>query len=152
MIDWYDYIQGAKQAGFIGSTKTYRPPKVQFGGHRSWAVSNPASTSWATNRRLAPPPGSKPSAYKPAGFPERVDFSLPLSAPPAPPPANTEGDILGSIGKAFGDTLSQLNLANAIPWFMERMHVLATEFADADTFVDPLAEELRGRPGRSSSA
>lgn len=77
---------------------------------------------------------------------ERINVKTPYSStrpgsqygPPPAIPQSTEGDILGSAVAAVGGVAQNINLANAIPWFMERTTAFAGELADAGV---PLARE-----------
>lgn len=89
----------------------------------------PSWSDLASGRITGTPPKAKPG---PAGFPERINATIPYSAnqPSAPtPPHSTQGDLFGSILGAVGSTVGNLNLGNAVPWFMERVHTLANEAA-----------------------
>lgn len=164
---------------------TYKPPKNSLaqtwqqatGQRRTFgtAVSRPRGVNWsdlasgrlASTRAVAPPP-QEPSPL------EKFQVSLPYSSsgprsPYAPPPPeaprSTEGDLVGSIAGAAGSVVANLNLANVIPWFMERVNVLSHDLADAqvpgaavaatatDTFIDgvdaiaqPIGQLIDGFP------
>jgi len=69
--------------------------------------------------------------------------ALPLTSPRSSPAAGHErrGQPRGLPLQGGGDTLSRLNVGNAIPWFVERTRVLASGLADADVpGVDVFAE------------
>ncbi len=71
-----------------------------------------------------------------ASFPEKIEFSAPWSTTQPTPSASTQGDILGSFGATIGNAPSYLNLANVVPWAMERPLVGIDEAAKALTSDD----------------
>lgn len=85
---------------------------------------------------------AQPTQYQPAGFPEKIEFSVPYSVnsqQPRPPQQDTRGDFFASLGASWDNAVGKggyLNLANAIPWGMERMGVLAGEAATGLTSDD----------------
>ncbi len=140
MAGWYDYLQTEISSRRYQPRATFRPqrPWSSLGGAR------PSDLSRSGARRLGAPVGGsdfgKPDAYQPAAPPERFDFSLPFSKPPvtvppvptapATPQPSTEGDILGSVSGAIGSMFTGgVNIANAIPWVMERTHEFAKGLA-----------------------
>lgn len=113
---------------------------------RGWAGTqefNPYRASSAAMGYTVPrsAAGSLNPKYPPAGFPQKIEFTVPTSAAsakPAPPTQNTQGDFLASLGASWENAVGTggyLNLGNAIPWGMERMGVLA-ETAAADLAGD----------------
>lgn len=94
----------------------------------------------ALPRVSAAPAATAPKAQ--AGFPQRIDLSLPWSSQSKMAPAykSTQGDILGSAGEALGGAVwgksSYLNLSNAIPWLVERPLVGVDEAAKQITSDD----------------
>jgi len=99
--------------------------------------------SGAMAPRLGAPVTGKAGLAKAAVGPviDRININYPYSstrpgspyAPSAPDaPRSTKGDLVGSFGDAAGSVVNQLNLGNFIPYFMERVNVLAGDLADAD--------------------
>jgi len=99
--------------------------------------------SGAMAPRLGAPVTGKAGLAKAAVGPviDRININYPYSstrpgspyAPSAPDaPRSTKGDLVGSFGDATGSVVNQLNLGNFIPYFMERVNVLAGDLADAD--------------------
>lgn len=92
------------------------------------------NATWSTlaSGRLAPPVGAPkpdpalaPANNPPAKFDAAYPTSYAQAQQPPQPPHDTTGDIFGSIGAAAGSTFGNMNLANAVPWLMERTGVLA---------------------------
>lgn len=134
--------------GFLDYTLRQAPYRPS--GYRPFSVTSPRSTfgaprrtagvAWsdlATGRLAGSRPPSSPAAA--VGAPERFEVSLPYSsagsqnpyAPTPVRPVSTKGDILGSIQGAGANLFSNLNLANVVPFMMERFNVLAGDLADA---------------------
>lgn len=117
--------QSAQLARNIASTQRYDPFRAAPS-----ALRVPRATVATLNPK-----------YKPAEFPEKIEFSVPWStgsAKPATPTKNTQGDFFASLGASFENAVGDggyLNLMNAIPWGMERGAVLA-ERAVADLSGD----------------
>lgn len=89
--------------------------------------------------------GASPSkpGYPKVGAPQKLEFSMPWSGGEdkiiAARPSSTQGDFFASLGASFDNAIGQggyLNLANAIPWGMERTGVLAREAAGMLTSDD----------------
>lgn len=135
MADWLSYLnQQAKRNQTFRPTyrPQYRPSYgSQSGSQPSYnpgAVGRSSSSMFSSGARA---PQAPAAPYTPASAPERFDFSVPYSpyTPPGavvPPAASTQGDLFASIGAS----MPKLDMANAIPWMMERVHVLAKGIAD----------------------
>lgn len=156
MATWNNYLRTQAQP----AAQTWR---AALSSRPSWsATAAPRARDWAnpggsSSSRTFTPSATKAAAYTAAGPPQRFDFSLPFSPAtttvpqaPAPPQPSTKGDILGSIGGAIG-SMSGLNIANAIPYLLERTHELANGVADATKDVPGVgflaggARDLTGR-------
>lgn len=143
-IDDFGAVAGAFGAAPAAPSRGYTSWNAQlssggFGGSsRSSALinwSDLASGSLGAGSYFSAP-SAKALAHVPAAPPERFDVKYPVrgfGAPPVPrPPQSTQGDIFGSALGAVGNTFGSLNLANVVPWFMERVNVLADEFSKSD--------------------
>jgi hypothetical protein len=146
---WQDTF---RLTGQVLRSPTYRPPTGGFQTPRSFGASpRPRSSgvSWSdvasgrlSNARALPAAVGDKNPIQPGMQEKGLDTfqgTLPFSSagvrspyapPPATAPVSTEGDILGSIQGALGSVTQNLNLANAIPWFMERINVAAHDYAD----------------------
>ena len=145
MGDWYDYLQTQVSTKSRPQPGVYRPRPV--------ATYNPTQGKVRQNAGgLGTPRGSaggvggyggSSDTYTPATMPERFDFSLPFTKPsvdvlqppsaPAKPQASTAGDPFGSIAAtAAARVEGGINIANAIPWVMERTHEAARAIADSN--------------------
>jgi len=101
------------------------------------------------------PTVSKPTTRARSGFPERINLDLPYSwqtsqiqASPVPY-QSTQGDLAASIGGTLGNVPSYLNLANVVPWAMERPLVGIKEIAtnltgDDENIVNKGVDALSG--------
>jgi len=165
MTNWYDYakLNATKQLQQTRPTfSSYRPsyrPDVG-GGYNPYAYSNTSAPMVAV-RPKALGASATASAYKPATMPERFDFAIPFPSPTLtgqaqvpqvakPAPVSTKGDLVASIGGAVGSLFTGgLNLATAVPWFMERTHEYAGALAKSlkTTAVGPALTAVEGGTG-----
>jgi hypothetical protein len=117
--------------------KPYRPKAVSFGRKQ-----RAESIRWSdlSSGSAAPARAALPAAVGTTPI-EKFNVSLPFSStgprnpyePPAPAaPQATQGDLLGSFGAAASQAVTNLNLANAIPFFMERINTLSHDLADSE--------------------
>lgn len=140
---------GAPSATAPKGYTTWNSHLRSLGYGQSFGGSSGVSWNDLASGRLGQPKATTPKpANTPAGFPERINVTYPYSAnqqsfgapaPPPTPPHSTQGDLFGSIGSAVGSLNGPINLANAIPWFMERVHVLARDLAHSNV---PVVHEL----------
>jgi hypothetical protein len=101
------------------------------------------TVTWSNLARGRLPAASQPTQARPSAPLERVNIQTPYSStrpgsqfgPPRVEPTSSQGDLPGSVLGAIGGVAQNLNLANAIPWFMERVNVLSGELADSDVPV-----------------
>ncbi|HEY6012719.1 MAG TPA: hypothetical protein VIU37_01885, partial [Candidatus Limnocylindrales bacterium] len=137
---------GAKAASSAPSSYTSWNTRLRSSGYQTDYGQSSLVTwsdlgSGSLGSGITPPfssiaPRTPKQPYVPAAPPERFDIKYPVRgfggqgiAPP--PKMSTQGDVFGSITGAIGDTLGHLNLSNAVPWFMERVNVLADEASRA---------------------
>lgn len=119
----------SQSTSYQSKVKTYG---YDYGSH---------NVSWSQlgGGRVPPPVGTpkvdeawkKPPAKMDVAFPTSYAQSRALP----PEPKSTQGDFFASASAAIGSTAGNLNLGNVVPWFMERVGVLAQEAADSDVPV-----------------
>jgi hypothetical protein len=137
-LDPWAALTAALNSPYTGSVG-YRPPPRSFGWSSSYSLGRQPQgwASFAKREPKLPPPVA----------PERIDFKLPVGQPPQPPtpPKPTTGDWGASLGASIGSLIDGgVNLANAVPWFMERVGVAAHEMAASDVPVVKQAGQLAG--------
>ncbi|HUT78236.1 MAG TPA: hypothetical protein VM285_11140, partial [Polyangia bacterium] len=133
-MTWLDDFYTTGQAitsGYVGSAASYAPPQPLSGGYDPWRTTSGGSTfGTALAPRLTAPkaPTAKP------GFPVKVELPNPYRKPDgffdkdkgAAPLTDTTGNPFASLGAAIGSHLSQLDLGNFLPFYMERTNVAAS--------------------------
>lgn len=136
-----DYALRASSYSPARGYQTFGSRLKSFGVDTSTSRTGGSSWSDLASGRLAT---SKPKIQNPTTNTsplERWDVKYPYSStgprspygPPQPAaPLSTEGDLIGSIVGSAGSIATNLNLANAIPWFMERVNVAAHDLAKAN--------------------
>lgn len=146
-MSWQDSI--GSLAGTLGTsaswnslprqTQTYQQKLSTYGYDYG---SHNATWSNLASGRLAPAVGTpkpvNPAMAPPAKFDVRYPTSYGQGVQPVEPP---QGGQDNPIFGAIGSTASNLNLANVVPWFMERVGVLAHEAANSGI---PVVSEAGG--------
>jgi len=108
-----------------------RQTKAQVRSLAGYDPYGAVSSNWLSTFRAA-----KPKGYTPAAFPEAVNVTMPWSSIASKPfvsRGDTTGDFIGSLGASFDNALWQngyVNVANVMPWSMERNFVIAKEVAN----------------------
>jgi hypothetical protein len=125
------YLESAVRSGYVGSQVGLARPRPALWGSPYRSYGRP-SVSWPQLLAGSPTASQSAKTQAPAGFPEKINISLPTprpeGAPPPPPIKPTTGDFFGSIGATLEDIGRNVNLANVIPWVQERSLQLAKEF------------------------
>jgi hypothetical protein len=139
------YNARAKSYGV--DTRASRPESINWSNLASGRL---GGVSGSSTRTRQPPTHARayPSGGRAGGLLggpdapiERLDFKYPYSStgvrgpyePPPPEPVSTQGDVLQSVTGAVGSVAANLDLANAIPWLMERVNTFAEDMAASTT-------------------
>lgn len=138
-MGWESSLVGLAQApkkvadfsGFIADLgqRQFKAQLQLSGGYDPYTA---VSSNWLSSFSAAKPK----AGYTPAAFPEAINVTFPWSSGASKPfvsRGDTSGDFIGSLGASFDNALWQngyLNVANAIPWSMERGFVIAREVAN----------------------